>query len=216
MKYKFDKCAMRLYAVTDRTWVGDKTLLWQVEQALEGGVTCVQIREKDMEAEAFLHEAIQMKALCDRYNVPLIINDNVEIAIKSGASGVHVGQGDMPIAEVRRLAGDNLIVGVSARTVEQALAAQEGGADYLGVGAVFGTTTKLDARPIERETLEAICKAVDIPIVAIGGVNKENIPLLKGSGVDGVAVVSAIFAADDIKGRCVELRELSEKMVRTD
>lgn len=212
-KTNFDEKAMRLYAVTDRTWVGDKTLLWQVEQALEGGVTCVQIREKDLNPEAFLEEAMAMKVLCDKYNVPLIINDNVEIAIKVGAAGVHVGQGDTPIAEVRKMAGEDIIVGVSARTVEQALAAQEGGADYLGVGAVFGTTTKLDAKPIERATLEAICRAVDIPIVAIGGVSKDNIPQLKGSGVDGVAVVSAIFAAEDIKSRCETLRKLSEDMV---
>ena len=213
-KYNFSEKNMRLYAVTDRTWVGDKSLLWQVEQALQGGVTCVQIREKDLDAEAFLAEATAMKELCDRYNVPLIINDNVEIAVKVGAAGVHVGQGDTPIDEVRRIAGDDIIVGVSARTVEQAKAAQAGGADYLGVGAVFGTTTKLDARPIERETLMAICDAVDIPIVAIGGVSKDNILQLKGTGVDGVAVVSAIFAAENIKGRCEELRSLTEEMVR--
>lgn len=213
-RFDFSEKNMRLYAVTDRAWVGDKTLLWQVEQALEGGVTCVQIREKDLDAEAFLEEAIAMKALCDRYNVPLIINDNVEIAVKIGAAGVHVGQGDTPIAEVRRIAGNDLIVGVSARTVEQAKAAEDGGADYLGVGAVFGTTTKLDAKPIERETLKAICNAVSIPIVAIGGVSKENIPELKSTGVDGVAVVSAIFAAEDIKGRCELLRKLSEEMVK--
>lgn len=204
---------MRLYAVTDRTWVGDKTLLWQVEQALEGGVTCVQIREKDLDAGSFLEEAIAMKELCDKYNVPLIINDNVEIAVKIGAAGVHVGQGDMPVTEVRKIAGNDIIVGVSARTVEQALAAQDGGADYLGVGAVFGTTTKLDARPLERETLKAICEAVSIPIVAIGGVTQDNILELKGTGVDGVAVVSAIFAAEDIKSRCIELRKLSDAMV---
>ena len=213
-KYNFSEKNMRLYAVTDRTWVGDKSLLWQVEQALQGGVTCVQIREKDLDAEAFLAEATAMKELCDRYNVPLIINDNVEIAVKVGAAGVHVGQGDTPIDEVRRIAGDDIIVGVSARTVEQAKAAQAGGADYLGVGAVFGTTTKLDARPIERETLMAICDAVDIPIVAIGGVSKDNILQLKGTRVDGVAVVSAIFAAENIKGRCEELRSLTEEMVR--
>lgn len=213
-KHNFSEKNMRLYAVTDRTWVGDKSLLWQVEQALQGGVTCVQIREKDLDAEVFLAEAAAMKELCDRYNVPLIINDNVEIAVKVGAAGVHVGQGDTPIDEVRRIAGDDIIVGVSARTVEQAKAAQAGGADYLGVGAVFGTTTKLDARPIERETLKAICDAVDIPIVAIGGVSKDNILQLKGTGVDGVAVVSAIFAAENIKGRCEELRRLTEEMVR--
>ncbi len=155
-----------------------------------------------------------MKELCDRYNVPLIINDNVDIAVKIGAAGVHVGQGDTPVEEVRRIAGDDIIVGVSARTVEQAKAAAAGGADYLGVGAVFGTTTKLDARPIERETLKAICDAVDIPIVAIGGVSKDNILQLKGTGVDGVAVVSAIFAAENIKSRCEELRSLTDEMVK--
>lgn len=204
---------MRLYAVTDRTWAVDKSLLWQVEEALKGGVTCVQIREKNLDAASFEKEAAEMKKLCDRYGVPLIINDNVEIAVKIGASGVHVGQGDMKVEEVRRIAGESMIIGVSARTVEQALEAQRGGANYLGVGAVFGTTTKLDARPIQRETLEDICKAVDIPIVAIGGITKENLPLLKGSGVDGVALVSAIFAAEDIEKQCRELRALSDDMV---
>lgn len=203
---------MRLYAVTDRSWTGDRTLVSQVEEALKGGVTCVQLREKNLDEESFLQEALQMKELCDRYQVPLIINDHVDIALKSGAAGVHVGQGDMKVEEVRKLAGDHLIIGVSARTVEQALEAQRGGADYLGVGAVFGTTTKLDARPIERETLQAICNAVDIPVVAIGGISRENLPELKGSGVDGVALVSAIFAASDIEKQCRELRALSEDL----
>lgn len=207
---------MRLYAVTDRTWVGDRTLLEQVEEALKGGVTCVQIREKNMSEEDFLQEAAKMKVLCDSYKVPLIINDNVQIAKQIHASGVHVGQGDMEVSKVRDLVGESMIIGVSARTVEQALAAKAGGADYLGVGAVFGTSTKNDAKTINTTILADICKAVDIPVVAIGGVNKKNISELKGTGVDGAAVVSAIFATKDIEAECRELRALSDDMVQAE
>ena len=186
----------------------------QVEATLKGGVTCVQLREKELSEEEFLKEAIEMKSVCDRYNVPLIINDNVEIALKSGASGVHVGQKDMEAGKVRKLLGEDKIIGVSARTVEQALAAQRAGADYLGVGAMFTTTTKLDTKNVSCETLREICKAVEIPVVAIGGVSKSNMMELKGTKVDGVALVSAIFAAEDIENECRELKKLSEKMVK--
>lgn len=209
-----EKTYMRLYAVTDRSWIGKGSLAQQVEQALKGGVTLVQLREKDLSEEEFLKEARIIKDLCDRYEVPLIINDNVALAKKIGAAGVHVGQGDMEASKVRKILGDNAIIGVSARTPEQALKAQTDGADYLGVGAVFGTTTKADAKPLDRETLQEICEAVSIPVVAIGGVNKENIWKLKGTGVDGVALVSAIFAAEDIEKECRELRHLSDAMVK--
>ena len=205
---------MLLYAVTDSRWTKEQTLMEQVEAALKGGVTCVQLREKELCEEEFLKEAIEMKAVCDRYNVPLIINDNVEIALKSGASGVHVGQKDMEAGKVRKLLGEDKIIGVSARTVEQALAAQRAGADYLGVGAMFTTTTKLDTKNVSCETLREICKAVEIPVVAIGGVSKSNMMELKGTKVDGVALVSAIFAAEDIENECRELKKLSEKMVK--
>ena len=211
---KCDRQAMRLYAVTDRTWVGRQTLPEQVEAALKGGATCVQLREKELDGAAFLEEAKVLAALCRRYGVPLIINDNVEVALASGADGVHVGQDDLTVEQVRRLAGDRLIVGVSAHSVEQALAAQAGGADYLGVGAVFATATKSDAHVLPRETLAEICRAVDIPVVAIGGIGEDNLLQLAGTGVDGAALVSAIFSAPDIEGQCRKLRALSERMVK--
>lgn len=210
---KCDRQTMRLYAVTDRAWVGRQTLPEQVEAALKGGATCVQLREKELDGAAFLEEARTLAALCRRYGVPLIINDNVEVALASGADGVHVGQDDLTVEQVRRLAGDRLIVGVSAHSVEQALAAQAGGADYLGVGAVFATATKSDAHVLPRETLAEICRAVDIPVVAIGGISADNLLQLAGTGVDGVALVSAIFSAPDIEGQCRRLRALSERMV---
>lgn len=211
---KCDRQTMRLYAVTDRAWVGRQTLQEQVEAALRGGATCVQLREKELDGAAFLEEARTLAALCRRYGVPLIINDNVEVALASSADGVHVGQDDQTVEQVRRLAGDRLIVGVSAHSVEQALAAQAGGADYLGVGAVFATATKADAHVLPRETLADICRAVDIPVVAIGGIGEDNLLRLAGTGVDGVALVSAIFSAPDIEGQCRKLRALSERMVR--
>ena len=211
---KCDRQTMRLYAVTDRAWVGRQTLPEQVEAALKGGATCVQLREKELDGTALLEEAKVLAALCRRYGVPLIINDNVEVALASGADGVHVGQDDLTVEQVRRLAGDRLIVGVSAHSVEQALAAQAGGADYLGVGAVFATATKSDARVLPRETLAEICRAVDIPVVAIGGIGEDNLLQLAGTGVDGAALVSAIFSAPDIEGQCRKLRALSERMVR--
>ena len=211
---KCDRQTMRLYAVTDRAWVGRQTLPEQVEAALKGGATCVQLREKELDRAAFLEEARTLAALCRRYGVPLIINDNVEVALASGADGVHVGQDDLTVEQVRRLAGDRLIVGVSAHTVEQALAAQAGGADYLGVGAVFATATKSDAHVLPRETLAEICRAVDIPVVAIGGIGEDNLLQLAGTGVDGAALVSAIFSAPDIEGQCRKLRALSERMVK--
>ena len=211
---KCDRQTMRLYAVTDRTWVGRQTLPEQVEAALKGGATCVQLREKELDGAAFLEEARTLAALCRRYGVPLIINDNVEVALASGADGVHVGQDDLTVEQVRRLAGDRLIVGVSAHSVEQALAAQAGGADYLGVGAVFATATKSDAHVLPRETLAEICRAVDIPVVAIGGIGEDNLLQLAGTGVDGAALVSAIFSALDIEGQCRKLRALSERMVK--
>ena len=207
-----DKKHMLLYAVTDRTWLKGQTLPQQVEAALRGGDTCVQLREKKLPQSEFLKEALELKDLCHRFGAPLIINDNVEIALKSGADGVHVGQHDMQAAQVRKKIGSNRILGVSAQTVEQALLAEKNGADYLGVGAVFSTSTKEDAKPVSHETLKAICQAVSIPVCAIGGVSKENILELSGSGVDGVALVSAIFSNPDIESACRQLRALSEKM----
>ena len=197
---------MRLYAVTDRAWVGEQTLYEQVECALRGGVTCVQLREKHLDFDAFLAEARELKTLCQRYGVPLIINDSVEIARLSDADGVHVGQSDMQAKDVRDLLGPDKIIGVTAKTVEQALLAQEMGADYLGTGAFFVTDTKKDALPITHEMARAITAAVDIPVTGIGGITPGNLDTLEGLGLDGVALVSAIFSAPDIEQRCRQLR----------
>ncbi len=210
---KCDKKTMLLYAVTDRAWTGGQTLYEQVESALKGGVTCVQLREKALDAQSFLAEAIELRALCGEYRVPLIINDNVDIALRCHADGVHVGQGDMKVRDVRRAVGGEMIIGASARTVAQAFEAEAAGADYLGVGSVFPTSTKTDALPVSRDELQKICSAVSIPVTAIGGINRNNILRLSGSGVDGVALVSAIFGADDIERECAALRRLSERMI---
>ena len=208
-----EKETMLLYAVTDRAWTGAQTLYQQVECALKGGVTCVQLREKELPEAEFLAEAREIGALCRAYGVPFIINDNVEIALACGADGVHVGQSDMEADRVRDAVGGGMMIGVSARTVEEALAAQRAGADYLGVGAVFPTSTKRDAAEVSRRTLADICAAVDIPVVAIGGIGEDNILELSGTGIDGVALVSAIFGAEDIEGRCRELKELVRQAV---
>lgn len=209
---KCDKNMMRLYAVTDRAWTGQQSLYEQVEAALKGGVTCVQLREKDLDAEAFLAEALEISALCKQYGVPFFVNDNVEIAIRCKADGVHVGQEDMATAQVRQKVGPDMMIGVSAHSVEEALEAVANGADCLGVGAMFSTSTKKDAEHVTMEQLRDICVAVDVPVVAIGGIGKENIAELAGTGVDGVALVSAIFSAEDIEQECRLLRQLSEQM----
>lgn len=211
---KCDKKTMLLYAVTDRAWTGRQSLYEQVEAALKGGATCIQLREKDLNEEDFLRESIEMAALCKKYKVPFLINDNVEIAIKCHADGVHVGQKDMAASQVRQRVGKDMIIGVSAHSVEEALEAVKSGADYLGVGAVFSTSTKADAEVLSRQVLRDICSAADIPVVAIGGISKTNISQLSGTGVDGVALVSAIFAAENIEDECCMLRRLSEEMVK--
>lgn len=210
---KCDKKAMLLYAVTDRAWVGKQSLYEQVESALKGGVTCVQLREKELSDDEFLKEAMEISALCKQYGVPFFINDNVDVAIQCKADGIHVGQEDMAAAQVRQKVGKDMMIGVSVHSVEEALEAVQNGADCLGVGAMFTTSTKKDADVLPKEVLRDICAAVDIPVVAIGGINKDNISQLAGTGVDGVALVSAIFSAEDIESECRQLRRLSEEMV---
>ena len=210
---KCDKKDLLLYAVTDRHWLNGRTLYSQVEEALKGGATFIQLREKELDEEHFLDEAKEIKELCRRYQVPFVINDNVEIALAVDADGVHVGQSDMEAGDVRAKLGPDKIIGVSAQTVEQAVMAEQNGADYLGVGAVFPTGSKADALEVSHDTLKAICKAVKIPVIAIGGISKENILELSGSGICGIAVISAIFAKDDIEEAARELRGLTEKMV---
>ena len=210
---KCDKHTMLVYAVTDRAWVGKMSLYQQVEAALQNGATCIQLREKELDDADFLAEAQEMASLCRRYHVPFIINDNVDIAIACHADGVHVGQEDMAASDVRKRVGDKMMIGVSAHTVEEALEAVRNGADYLGLGAVFSTSTKTDAGAMSFDTLKAICDAVEIPTVAIGGISPANIMQLAGSGVDGVAVVSAIFGAPDPGQATAQLVELSQKMI---
>ena len=211
---KFAESMLRLYAVTDRSWVGTQALYEQVEAALRGGVTCVQLREKELNPEDFLAEAKEIKTLCARYGVPLIINDNVELALKVDADGVHVGQEDMDARDVRGLIGPAKILGVTAKTIEQAQKAQLAGADYLGSGAVFGSTTKPNARPMTKELLHSICQSVTIPVVAIGGIHRGNIASLAGTGIRGAAVVSGIFAAADIEEECFRLRAEIDRIVK--
>ena len=185
---------MLLYAVTDRAWTGEKTLIEQVKEALDGGITFLQLREKELGEEEFLRAAKDMKALAAAYHVPFIINDNVELALAVGADGVHVGQEDMEAGKAREKLGPDKIIGVSAHSVEEAIEAEKNGADYLGAGAVFSTSTKGDAGALSMETLKAICSSVSIPVVAIGGIKEENILSLKGTGVAGAAIVSGIFS----------------------
>ncbi|MBR6366451.1 MAG: thiamine phosphate synthase [Lachnospiraceae bacterium] len=211
---KFDKNDLLLYAITDRSWLNGKTLVSQAELALQGGATILQLREKHLDDATFLQEAKEIQELCRKYGVPFIVNDNVEVVLKVGADGIHVGQKDMEAGNVRRLLGPDKILGVSAQTVEQAILAEKNGADYLGVGAVFPTGSKDDADDVSHETLAAICKAVKIPVVAIGGISKHNVLELKGTGICGISVISAIFAQPDICAATQELRGLCEEMVR--
>ena len=211
---KFDRDNLLLYAVTDRAWVGRQTLLEQIESALAGGGTLVQLREKRMSGEDMVREAREVRALCHRYGVPLILNDDVDAALASGADGVHVGAEDLPVRSVRERVGQGMIVGATAKTVAQAQAAEAAGADYLGVGAVFPSPTKQNAIRITAEELRTICASVAIPAVAIGGITRENLGELRGCGMAGIAVVSAIFSAEDIQAAARELRDAAADLVR--
>lgn len=202
-----DKKNLLLYAVTDRSWLGTESLYSQVKKAIDGGVTFVQLREKELAQEAFYKEALEIQALCREKNIPFVINDNVALAKEIDADGVHVGQEDMEAGDVRSLLGPDKIIGVSAHSVEEALLAEKRGADYLGVGAAFSTNSKKDVSCISHETIRDICQAVQIPVIAIGGINEINVEELKGTGICGVAVISAIFAKKDITGAARTLRE---------
>lgn len=211
-KMKCKKEDLLLYAVTDRSWLGDESLYSQVEKAIKGGATFIQLREKQLDIENFKQEAIKIKSICNKYDVPFVINDNVDIALEIDADGVHVGQSDMEAGSVRKKLGADKIIGVSASNVEQALLAEKNGADYLGVGAVFPTSSKDDAAEVSKSMLKDICNAVHIPVIAIGGITRDNIMELRGSGIVGVAVISAIFAKPDI----VEAtRDLKEQIMET-
>ena len=216
MKFTKDEIrkAMLLYAVTDQMWLKEgETLLDVVQEVLKNGATFLQIREKDLGEDAFETEAAKLKALCTEYGIPYVVNDSVEIALKIDADGVHVGQSDIKGRDIRAMIGPDKILGISAGTVEEAVAAEKAGADYIGVGAVFGTSTKKNARSMTMDALKEIVSAVSIPVVAIGGIGAGNILQLCGSGVDGVAVVSAIFAAEDPGAATAHLLKLAEEMV---
>lgn len=210
MSLKLENCL--LYAVTDTSWLRGRTLAQQVEEALRGGATMVQLREKELQGEALEQEAREILAICRQYGVPLLINDDVMLAKKIGADGVHVGQDDMSAAKARELLGEDAVIGVTARTVEQAVAAQEAGADYLGSGAVFGTSTKKDAKPMDPAYFQQICESVSIPVVAIGGVTLDNIRELEGRKMSGFAIVSGIFAAEDIETRTRDLWKAAQEL----
>ena len=216
---KFDrntltKDQLLLYAVTDRHWLNGRTLHSVVKESLDGGVTFVQLREKQLDEAHFMEEAKDLQVLCREYNVPFIINDNVDIALAMDADGVHVGQSDMEAGDVRAKLGPDKIIGVSAQTVEQAILAEKHGADYLGVGAVFPTGSKDDATEVQHETLKAICEAVSIPVIAIGGITQENVSTLAGSGICGIAVISAIYAQPDIRKAAQDLKIATAEMVK--
>ena len=210
---KFNEKMLLLYAVTDRAWVGKQTLLEQIEDALKGGATIIQLREKKLDEDSFVEEAIQVRYLCHKYNVPLIINDNFEVALKSGADGVHVGIEDAPVAEIRKRVPAEFIIGATCKTVEQAKIAEAAGADYMGVGAVFPSPTKTNTVRITNAQLHEIVSAVSIPAVAIGGISYDNVCEIKGSSVSGVAVVSAIFGAEDIEKATTLLKERVKAVV---
>lgn len=210
---KCDKKDLLLYAVTDRHWLEGRTLYEVVKESLDGGATFIQLREKDLDEGTFLREAKELQKLCKEYKVPFVINDNVDIAIETDADGVHVGQSDMEAGDVRAKLGPDKIVGVSAATVEEAVLAEKRGADYLGVGAVFPTGSKDDAREVSHETLKAICEAVSIPVIAIGGITRENVSELAGSGICGIAVISAIYGQKDIRKAAENLKEATVKIV---
>lgn len=212
---KCDKKDLMLYAVTDSSWVGTQTLAQQVEQALEGGVTCVQWREKILDEAACFQEAQALKKLCEKYKVPFLINDHVDLAALIEADGVHVGQSDMETGEVRQKLGPDKIIGVSVQTVEQAILAEKRGADYLGVGAIFATDSKKDAQAVTLSTLKAICEAVSIPVIAIGGIHPGNIGKLKQSGICGVAVIRAIFGEPTIEKATKDLKKLVEEVLKS-
>ena len=213
---KFDKDSLLLYAVTDRHWLKGRSLKEDVESALKGGASFIQLREKEdmaLDHDAYLQEALEIGKLCRSYGVPFVLDDEVELAIEADADGVHVGQEDMEAGMVREKLGKEKILGVSVQTVEEAILAKERGADYLGVGAVFPTGSKKDAVDVSLETLNAICEAVDLPVVAIGGISRDNVMELKGGGIAGIAVISAIFAKPDIEGATADLRKQCLKML---
>ncbi len=213
LKLKVSSKSLLLYGITDRTWLNGRTLVDVVEDSIKGGVTFLQLREKELAYEEFLKEAFEIKTITDKYKIPFVINDNIDIALACNADGVHVGQTDMQAGRVRRLIGDDKILGVSVQTVEEAKIAIDNGADYLGVGAMFVTNTKADASVMSMEALKKVCDSVSIPVVAIGGINETNMLKLKDTGIAGVSIISAIYAKPDIFEASKQLLELAKQIV---
>lgn len=211
-KLKLDKKTMRLYAITDRHWLNGESLIKQVEDVLKAGATFLQLREKDFTHTEMVNEAKEIKKITDKYNVPFVINDDILAAKEIDADGVHIGQSDMEYSKAREILGPDKIIGISAGNVQEAITAEKMGADYIGVGAVFHTSTKKDAKDMSRETLLAIANSVNIPIVAIGGITYDNMDYLKDTGVHGVAVISAIFGSGN-PGKATENLLLKTKEV---
>ncbi|HAQ40971.1 MAG TPA: thiamine phosphate synthase [Clostridiales bacterium] len=210
---KLDNKSLLLYAITDRTWLKERTLPEAVEEAILGGATFIQLREKNLSYDEFLKAAMEVKTITDKYRVPFVINDNVDVAAAVGADGAHIGQSDEEIRTAREKLGSDKIIGMSAGTVEEAVKAEQNGVDYLGVGSIFNTSTKLDARTVSIETLKKICESVSIPVIAIGGISEDNIHELAGTGIVGISVISAIFAQDDIKDAASRLFKLTKQTV---
>lgn len=202
---KFNKNMLKLYAITDRQWLKNKTLPQAVEEAIKGGATFIQLREKNTSYEEFKSIAIEVKKITDKYSIPFVINDNVKLCKEIDADGVHIGADDMSVKKAREILGKNKIVGGTARTLERAIKAYNEGTDYLGIGAVFNTNTKSGTTHMTRELAQEINKTVNIPTVAIGGINKDNASQLKDYGVSGIAVISAIFAQNNITEACKSL-----------
>lgn len=211
---KFDKKSLTLYAVTDRAWLNGRDFYAVIEDSLKGGATFLQLREKDISDDELLSIALKIKPIAEKYKVPFVINDNISVAIKCGADGVHVGQSDIMGKDIRAIIGDDMILGISANTVETAKNAERAGADYIGVGAVFSTSTKKNAQNIAVEKLREICSSVSIPAVAIGGITEQNILSLSGSGTAGAAVVSALFRQEDIFSAAKRLKPLCEDIAK--
>lgn len=210
---KFTKESLKLYVITDRSWIGNRSMPEEVEKTLKSGATCLQIREKNISYDEYVSKSIELRKICNKYNVPFIVNDNIEVALASGADGVHVGQKDILNKNVRSIIGSDKILGISANSIELAIAAEKAGADYIGVGSIQLSTTKGESKILSTEYVNEICNSVSIPVVAIGGINEQNILRLKGIGIAGVAVISAVFGKEDVAEATYKLRKLVDEYI---
>ena len=210
---KFTKESLKLYVITDRSWIGNRSMPEEVEKTLKSGATCLQIREKNISYDEYVSKSIELRKICNKYNVPFIVNDNIEVALASGADGVHVGQKDILNKNVRSIIGSDKILGISANSIELAIAAEKAGADYIGVGSIQISPTKGESKILSTEYVNEICNSVSIPVVAIGGINEQNILRLKGIGIAGVAVISAVFGKEDVAEATYKLRKLVDEYI---